>query len=118
LLQNQQQYRDLLELEDTIKSQVRNQLRQLRQSREGLRIQQESVQLAKRRVASTQLFLQAGRAQIRDLLEAQNDLVAAQNALTAALVAYRLAELRLQRDMGVLRVSPDGLWQEYKDNAA
>lgn len=118
LLQQQQQYRDLLELEDTIKSQVRNQLRQLRQSREGLRIQQESVQLAKRRVASTQLFLQAGRAQIRDLLEAQNDLVAAQNALTAALVAYRLAELRLQRDMGVLRVTPDGLWQEYKDNAA
>jgi outer membrane protein TolC len=72
------------------------------------------VALAKRRVASTNLFLQAGRAQIRDLLEAQEDLISAQNALTAALVSYRVAELNIQRDMGVLEVNESGLWKEYR----
>ena len=69
--------------------------------------------LAQRRVASTNLFLEAGRAEIRDLLEAQEALVTAQNALTAALVSYRVNELALQRDLGVLEVDHQGLWREY-----
>jgi len=83
------------------------------QARESYRIQLEAVALAERRVDSTALFLQAGRAEVRDVLEAQEDLVNAQNALTAALVDYRVAELNLQRDMGVLQVSDDGLWHEF-----
>jgi len=74
-------------------------------------------EVARRRVDSTDLFLQAGRAQIRDLLEAQESLISAQNALTAALVAYRVTELELQRDMGVLHVDANGLWQEYQPDA-
>ncbi len=70
--------------------------------------------MATRRVTSTNLFLEAGRAQIRDLLEAQEALVSAQNARTAALVNYRVAELELQRDMGVLKIDDKGLWSEYK----
>ncbi|MGB2823773.1 MAG: TolC family protein, partial [Phycisphaerae bacterium] len=66
------------------------------------------------RVTSTDLFLEAGRAAIRDVLEAQEALVQAQNSLTAALVAYRIAELELQRDMGVLEVNEKGLWREYR----
>ena len=62
---------------------------------------------------STNLFLQAGRAAIRDLLEAQEALVSAQNALTSAIVNYRIAELNLQRDLGTLEVGGDGLWTEF-----
>ncbi len=105
--------RDVQELEDQIKLDVRNALRQLRQARESFMIQARAVELAARRVDSTNLFLKAGRAAIRDVLEAEEDLVNAQDALTDALVNYRVAELELQRDMGVLEVNAEGLWREY-----
>ena len=92
----------------------RNALRGLLQARESYAIQSQAVRLAARRVASTQLFLDAGRAEIRDVLEAREALVSAQNALTAALVSYRVAELQLQRDMDLLEVDEKGLWHEYK----
>ena len=106
--------RDAQELEDQVKLEVRDALRGLLQARESYMIQAQAVALALRRVASTDLFLQAGRAQIRDVLEAQEALVSAQNALTAAIVKYRVAELELQRDMGVLEVDEKGNWREYQ----
>ena len=105
--------RDLQATEDRVKAQVRQDLRTLLEARETLKIQGEAVEVARRRVESTDLFLQAGRAEIRDVLEAQDSLLSAQNALTAALVSYRVAELELQRDMGVLLVDETGLWTEY-----
>jgi outer membrane protein TolC len=107
--------RDVQSLEDQIKLDVRNRLRNLLQSRESFKIQAKSVLVAEKRVKSTALFLEAGRAQIqiRDLLDAQDDLLSAQNRLTAAAVEYRIAELELQSDMGLLRVDDKGLWQEY-----
>lgn len=105
--------RDVQTLEDNIKISIRNKLRDLLESRETLLIQAKSVELAQKRVRSTNMFLEAGRAQIRDLLDAQESLLSAQNALTAAIISYRVAELELQRDMGVLEVNEKGLWQEY-----
>jgi len=104
--------RDLQATEDQIKLAVRDDLRNLMQAREQLRIQAQAVEVAKRRVDSTNLFLQAGRVEIRDVLEAQESLVAAENARTAAIVQYRVSELDLQRNLGVLEVSHDGLWRE------
>ena len=46
--------------------------------------------------------MQAGRAETRDLLEAQNAQVSARNALTNNLVDYHLARLQLLRDIGML----------------
>ncbi len=104
--------RGVQELENSIKAEVRQALRVLRQSNETMAIQARSVELAQRRVDSTELFLQAGRAQIRDVLEAQEALVSARDALTAAVVTYRLAELELQRDMGTLALDETGVWME------
>ncbi|MBN2456193.1 MAG: TolC family protein [Sedimentisphaerales bacterium] len=109
----EQAVRDVQILEDEIKISIRNKLRDLLESREGVQIQARSVTLAQKRVRSTNLFLEAGRAQIRDLLESQEALLSAQNALTAAIINYRVAELELQRDMGVLQINEKGLWQEY-----
>ena len=106
--------RGLQELEDSIKLQIRNALRKLKAAREGLVTQLTAVTLAEKRVRSTDLFLQAGRAQIRDVLDSQEDLLSAQNALTAAIVNYRIAELELQRDMGVLQIDDRGMWTEYR----
>ncbi len=109
----EQQTRDFQILEDRIKLNIRSGLRDLLEFREGLRIQAQAVYLAEKRVRSVDLFLEAGRAQIRDLLEAQRALFATQNALTSAVVNYRIAELELQSDMGVLEVNEKGLWKEY-----
>ena len=100
-------------LEDRIKLSIRDGLRDLLEARESLRIQAKSVELAEKRVRSADMFLDAGRAQIRDLLEAQESLLSAQNSLTAAVVNYRVAELELQSDMGLLKVDEKGLWQEF-----
>ena len=110
--------RDVQELEDQIKLDIRNALRNLLEARESYKIQAQSVVVAERRVASTELFLEAGRAQIRDVLESQEALVSAQNELTAALVNYRVAELELQRDMGALEIDERGLWNEYQPGKA
>ncbi|MBN2451595.1 MAG: TolC family protein, partial [Lentisphaeria bacterium] len=114
LIRLEKAVRDLQALEDQIKLQVRDRLRGLQESRESVFIQTQAVRLAEKRVRSTDLFLQAGRASIRDVLEAQDDLVAAQNSLSTALVAYRVSEWQLQRDIGKLEVTADGLWTEYK----
>ena len=113
LIALEQSVRDYQSLEDTVKFQVRADLRQLLVSREGLRIQAQAVEVAERRVDNANLLLQAGRADIRDVLEAQEDLIDAQNALTNALVSYRVSELELQRDIGLLQVDSRGLWQEF-----
>lgn len=104
-------------LEDTVKLAVRSRLRELLEARETLYIQAQAVALALKRVKSITLFMEAGRAETRDLLEAQNALLAAQNDLTSARVNYRIAELEIQRDMGVLTVTDTGLWQEYSPEA-
>jgi len=106
--------RNVQELEDEIKLEVRDALRSLIETRESYRIQQNAVELAEKRVENTQMLLEAGRIETRELLDAQEDLVAAQDALTDALVSYRVTELGLQRDLSVLEVNEKGLWREYR----
>ena len=105
--------RSVQDLEDQIKLAIRNELRTLLESREGLKIQAQSVVVAEKRVTSTQLFLEAGRTQVRDLLEAQDALLSARNQLTSAVVNYRTAELQVQRDLDLLTITEEGLWQEF-----
>lgn len=116
LINLEQSTRNVQALEDQIKLQVRDDLRRLLQARESYLIQVQAARLAERRVTSTELFLQAGRAQIRDLLEAQESLIQARNAVTAALVDYRVTALEFQRDLDVLQIDEKGLWREYQPN--
>lgn len=112
LIDLEQAVRDLQELEDQIKLQVRERLRDLYEFRERIDIQTKAVNVAQRRVDSTTLFLEAGRVQMRDLLEAREALVQSRNNLTVAQMNYRVAELELQRDMGLLQVDHKGLYHE------
>ena len=95
---------------DQVKLDVRNAYRRLIELAEKYRIQKLSLTLAQKRVESTSLLLQAGRAQTRDLLDSQSDLLNAQNDLTAALVDHAIGKLNFFRDIGVLQVKPDGMW--------
>ncbi|NVL92990.1 MAG: TolC family protein [Desulfobacterales bacterium] len=105
--------RDVQELEDGIKLAIRDKLRDMVEARESLKIQARAVNVAEKRVKSTSLFYEAGRAQVRDVLEAQEALINTKNALTSAVVDYRIAELEFQRDTGLLQIDERGLWQEY-----
>jgi len=108
----EQAVRDVQGLEDRVKLEVRSRLRSLFESREGIIIQYQAVKIAERRVKSTDLFLQAGRADVRDVLESSEALLQAKNALASALVDYRVSELELERDLGLLEVDEKGLWRE------
>ncbi|MBF0644582.1 TolC family protein [Desulfuromonas acetoxidans] len=106
------QQRSLEALEDNIKLQVRTAWRQLKEAQETIDIQSMALHVAQRRVESTNLFLRAGRIQIRDLLEAEDDLVSARNALVQAQVQYRITALELLRDLGTLTIDDQGGWLE------
>ncbi|MGE5296295.1 MAG: TolC family protein, partial [Solirubrobacterales bacterium] len=113
LIALEQATRNVQSLEDDIKQAIRSELRSLLESRETVKIQAKSVVLAEKQVRSTTLFLEAGRAQIRDLLEAQDSLLSAQNSLTSAVVNYRTTELQFQRDLDLLKITEKGLWEEF-----
>lgn len=101
--------RSEIELADSIRVALRDELRQARTQLETLRIQENAVELAERRIESTQLNQQAGRAETRDYLEAQEALRQARNALITARIDYHLARLNLWRDMELLRVDESGV---------
>lgn len=109
----EQAVRNVQKLEDSIKTDIRNTLRNLLLARENMYIQAKAVYVAEKRVKSTNMFLEAGRASTRDLLEAQDALLAAQNALTDSVVKYRIAELSIQLNMDTLQIDEKGLWEEY-----
>ncbi len=107
LLQRQRDYENEV---DQVKLDVRQAYRQLEQAAQQYEIRTISLDLAEKRVESTEMFLEIGDAKIRDLLEAQDALVSAQNNVTAALIDHLVAKLNFFRDVGILQVRPDGMW--------
>ena len=81
---------------------------------ENYRIQGLAVALAEERVASADLNIQAGRATVRDLVEAQDELLGARNAYSAALVDYLVARLYFLLDMGILDTEIERYWLSEK----
>jgi outer membrane protein TolC len=99
---------------DNVKLDVRQAYRDLTETAESYQIQKLGVELARRRVEEQKLLLQYGRGTIRLLLETEDDLVSAQNQLTGALVNHTVAKMTFFRDVGILQVKPDGMWEQRK----
>lgn len=108
----ERQLRVLAAALDAARDSLRQSVRILEQVRENHVIQQNALELANKRVESAELLLQAGRAQIRDQLEAQTALVAAQNAVTEAVVDYHAARWKLLLDTGLLQTDHARWWLE------
>ena len=102
-----------------VKLDIRDSWRQLREAEQRYLIQQNSLELARKRVESTTVLLEEGRAQTRDLLEAQDDLLAAENSLTAAIIDHAVSKLNFFLDIEILQVKPDGMWDtmDKEENA-
>lgn len=95
-----------------VKLQVRQAYRQLKEAQERYETQEKSLDLAQKRVEGTSLAWEYRRARTRDLLESQDALLRAENDLMAALVDYTIAKLNFFRDVGILQVRPDGMWEQ------
>ena len=109
LQQRQREYQNDL---DGVELDVRSAYRQLQEYAERYGTQKNSLDLSETRVESTTFLLQAGRVTTRDLLESQDALLGAQNNVTAALVDHAIAKVSFFRDVGVLQVRPDGMWEQ------
>ncbi len=106
-----QQKRAYDEAVDNISLQVRQAYRDFVEAAERYKVQAEGLTLAENRFKNTFLLLQYGRANTRDVLDAQEDLFDAQNAAINTLVDHRIAMLEFYRDAGVLQIRPDGMWE-------
>ena len=97
------------ELTDTVLADMRDNLRQTRSTSERYQLQLISVELAERRVRSSEMKQELGRTDTRTVLESRRSLLSAQNSATSALIDYALARLRLYRDLELLDVDPNGI---------
>lgn len=101
---------------DTLKDSIERGLRTLEQRRQNYEIQTNALDVANRRVADAMANLQAGRAEVRNLVEAQDAQIGAQNAVTDALVQYQQSRLQLMLDIGALETESPKFW--LKDHVA
>ena len=97
---------------ENIELAVRQAYRDMEETTKSYQIQKLSVALAERRVEEQRLRLETGTGIIRLLVNSENALVLAQNELTSALVAYINAKMSFFRDIGILEVRPDGMWEQ------
>jgi outer membrane protein TolC len=95
---------------DNFKQRIDGNLRTLEQQRLNILSRQAALASAERRLASSTILFQAGRREIRDVREAQDNLIGAQNDLTASIVSYLQARLQLLLDIGVMETDTARFW--------
>jgi outer membrane protein TolC len=112
LIRDAQSARALVEAEDSIKLQVRDDLRTLDQDKRSYENSELGVKLAQSRLEEQNLLAELGRGQALDQVDAQNDLTAAKNQRTQALVEHTIARLRFWEHLGILFIKENGRWEE------
>jgi outer membrane protein TolC len=93
-------------LRDNIEADVRASVRQIRTSQAQVDLQGRAIDLAGRRLEFANELLRQGKAEARDLVEAQTALLEAQDAYNTARANMQIALLQFMRDSGTLRVDP------------
>ncbi len=105
-------------LEDDIKLDVRNSLRDLELDNQQYGIAVASAALAFERVVSVELdLLRFGDASVRDYLEAQEAFVNSLRAVAALRVAYILDRISLFIDLELLQLDERGQWAGLRDES-
>ncbi len=112
LISLEQQQRTFENDRDNIELEVRDALRGLNAEAEGYRIQKLALELAADRLEAQQMLFDVGQSNVRLLLDSEGALLAAQNSVIRSMVEFTIARLSFYRDIGVLQVKPDGMWEE------
>jgi outer membrane protein TolC len=110
LVSFESQLRSLSLTLDNYKDRIDRGLRTLEQSRLNYLNGLESLRVAQRRVENNIMLLEAGRATIRDVREAQDGLVLAQNTLATLYANYLTSRLGLLLNIGVIDTRPEKFW--------
>lgn len=121
LVAYQRQRRNLMAFEDNIATDVRTDLRLVRQLEQSLLVQQRAVELAYQQVDNARSTLLAppdprvdaaanAAGQTEQLLQVQGALVRAQNDLYTTWVRYLTARMNLFLDLELLTLDARGLW--------
>lgn len=117
LINYNQAIRDLINAEDNIKFEIRDDLRRLQLRRDQYEIGVKSAALAYERVVSTRLQLQLATGDVvaRDFLEAQQAYTAALSSVAGQHIAFILDRVELFFDLEAIRVDQLGFWAGLKD---
>ncbi|MEM7559689.1 MAG: TolC family protein, partial [Planctomycetota bacterium] len=117
LISYQRALRNLMQLEDSIKFSVRNDLRNLALDREQYLIAVASAALAYERVVSTSLAFRLGSGGVsaRDFLEAQTAYINALSSVASRHINYILDRTQLFLDLELLTVDETGFWQDLRN---
>jgi outer membrane protein TolC len=107
--------RQIEQVEDTIRLQVRNSWRTLDQAKRSYQISEIGVRLAERRVEEQEILAELGRSKAQDQVDAQNALIDSKNERTQAIVAHTLSRLEFWNRLGILFIKENGRWEETKD---
>jgi outer membrane protein TolC len=111
LIDLERQQRQYEEDMDSIKFAVRSAYRRLQETADRYKIEKNSLKLAEERVEMNKVLLDAGRVTTRILLQSQDSLLLAENSVTGALIDHLDAKLSFYRDVGIMQVRPDGMWE-------
>lgn len=110
LVSFESQLRSLSLTLDTFRDRIDRGLRTLEQARLNHLSAVESLRVAQRRVENNVMLMEAGRATIRDVREAQDGLIQAQNSLATIYAQYLTARLTLLLNVGLIDTRPERFW--------
>ncbi len=111
LIQYERQKRTFEKKIDTVKKEIIDSYRNLNKAYQSYIVQLNSLKLAERRVESTDLLLQAGRATTRDLLDSQEAYLSAKNNLINSVVSFILECLNFLYTTEKLEIDENGIWK-------
>ena len=95
---------------DNYRDRIDRGLRSVEQTRLNYLSASEALKVAQRRVENNVMLMEAGRATVRDVREAQDGLIQAQNDLASIYADYLRTRLDLLLNIGVIDTRPDKFW--------
>jgi hypothetical protein len=117
LIRYQAQRRQLMQFEDTIKFEIRDELRNLQQTRVQYPISVTQAALAAEQAISVQLQLNLGIQDVRetDLLDALQASRQALSAVANARIGYLVERARFILDLELMQLDESGYWRSIND---
>jgi len=110
LVSFESQLRSLSLTLDNFRDRIDRGLRTVEQARLNHLSAAESLKVAQRRVENNVMLMEAGRATVRDVREAQDGLIQAQNNLATIYAQYLTARLNLLLNVGLIDTRPGKFW--------
>ena len=108
LIQCMRRQRRHMQVTDQVRYEVRKAYRDMETAQAHYANQKAARDLAVKRLENTFLLLRYGRANTRDVLDAQKDSFRAREEYARAVTDYSIAKLNLYRDCGVLWIKANG----------